>query len=634
MNNDYSINDIINDTGKFNYAYVVMLVEKDIYASASIVFAESLRKQGCLGDLVIMVDNNIKTETIDMIKKFYNKIIQIDLIKVKNPDTVQSIILSKINAFNLEEYKKIFLIDVDTIIFTNIDKIFINSITPCISYLENKKNYGFVLIEPSRELFRNSINLINDFKSEFEFIKKPFEFIFDKLFVRQNKMNLNLSSNQYLDVDAIQYKDDKPFLMSSTFTIEQRMKLDTFKLWFSCFIEILNKYPEIKKVKTIQETIDVSKYFLAPMSRFVVKMIKSNKISQKNEQISHIYGKQKYNNIDYYHLDISKDYSGEYINYISNINGIKLFLQYLTIQTRINFYKFDKYKNAKELIKFFEMNEKVKNYNMYLHIFLNHYVRIFPNVFIVLEVNSIPIKSNKNNISDGTILSELKNNLLYMNKIIIEGEYLLEMLFNIFQNNTYSQRLEKLKSLEPKTEYSICYSIYETVGQIDIFDMIRLKSNIYILFDKGSKIRFGSIFFNQNSINNFKNLHRFCNYITYNKNNMVLDKKSLVNLIYFQTLKKWIYNNWSGNEIDNIIIGEIENNTNKLVLIDNITTHITKIKKINNNKIFFINTIFLKTSQYKNILKEKKTIIKSIYNPNDYWEIEGIKFLNKKIVCN
>jgi PAT family beta-lactamase induction signal transducer AmpG len=45
-----------------------------------------------------------------------------------------------------------------------------------------------------------------------------------------------LSSKKYLDVDCIQYKTDKPFLMSSSLTIETRMKLDHFKIWFIKFI--------------------------------------------------------------------------------------------------------------------------------------------------------------------------------------------------------------------------------------------------------------------------------------------------------------------------------------------------------------------------------------------------------------
>ena len=176
MDNNF-INGIINDNGKFNYAYVVILIQKDIYASASIVLAESIRKNGCLGDLVIMVDKKISSETIGMIKKFYNRIIKINPISIGNDDPVQNIILTKINAFGLKEYKKIFLIDVDTIIFTNIDNYFVDSDVPTVSYSDANKNYGFLLIKPSDKLFSSSIELIKKYKTDLKKVKKPFDFV-------------------------------------------------------------------------------------------------------------------------------------------------------------------------------------------------------------------------------------------------------------------------------------------------------------------------------------------------------------------------------------------------------------------------------------------------------------------------
>ena len=95
----------------------------------------------------------------------------------------------------------------------------------------------------------------------------------------------------------------------------------------------------------------------------------------------------------------------------------------------------------------------------------------------------------------------------------------------------------------------------------------------------------------------FKNSHKFCNYIRYKNDSIILDKKSLVNLIYFQTLKKWIYSTYSGNEIENILIGEkyldksdksnksTLDNFDNLILIDNTTSNISRIKKINSDKI-------------------------------------------------
>lgn len=662
------INNIIDNVGRYDYAYVVMLIKKDIYASASIVFAESLRKIGCLGDLVIMIDEDINIETIGMIKKFYNKIVKIEPIEIKNNNSVQQIILSKIHAFNLIEYKKIFIIDIDTIIFTNIDKYFIDSNVPSVCLLENKLNYGFLLVEPSNETYNKSIKLIKKYKYQLEKTQKPFEFLINKLFSDVNQIDVNLSSINYLNVDGIQYIGDKPFLMTSSLTIEERILLNRFKIWFSCFIGILNKYPELKKIKSICETIEVSKYFLAPMSRFIIQLVRLGK-RKKIDQITHIYGKHKFNNLEYYHLDISKNYSGEYLNYLSNINGIKIFLQYLNTVTNINFYKYNNY-NSKEIINLLKQTNTISSTNtsintyaksknkidqsQFLNLFLNYYLKIFPNVFVVIEYNVNEKQKKKINKSDNTIKKEFENNLLYKNELYLSGQILSNIMFNIYQNYTYTQRLDMLKSIYFNENYKFNYYIYETIGQIVFFDIVSITANTYVLFDKSSKNRFASIFFNPNTLVMFKNQHIFCNYISCKNNEndktftnkIFLNKNSLINLIYFQTLKKWLFGTYSGSEMENIIIGEIESESRydmetikeskldrlyKLILIDNVTTNIGKVKKIKDSKIFFIEIIFLKISQYKSILSKNKKIIDLVTNPEYQWELEGIKFITDKI---
>ena len=288
-------------------------------------------------------------------------------------------------------------------------------------------------------------------------------------------------------------------------------------------------------------------------------------------------------------------------------------------------------------------NSKTKKYEILKNIFISHYIKLFPNVFIVLEIIS-KLKKSNHKVDPINNLLDLKNNLIYKSHLILDGKNLSNVMFNIFQNYTYTQRLDVLKKFKIDLDYSVNYYIYETCSQIDLFDMIGLNSNIFVLFDKSSKIRFGSIFFNPNTIEVFKNSHKFCKYIQYENNTMIVSQKSLFELIYFQTLKKWIYNIYSGNEIEKIIIGEPDlsksnlsklnksySNTDYLILIDNVTTNMSRIKKINSNKIFFVNIIFLKSSQYKTILVNKKKVIDSISNPQNHWELEGIKFMMEKI---
>ena len=257
------INNFINKNGTFNYAFVVMVVNDDIYSNPAIIFSESLKKVGCLCDIIVMINNNISDECVNLLKKFFNKIIMVESIKIKNNNIVQQIILTKLNAFNLIEYKKIYLIDVDTILFSNIDKLLLNNNNNNTLYSISKENLGFIMINPSIDLYNKSLELIKIYKKEIEKNSKPFNFIMLKLFKNVELLNINISYNKYKNnIDNIKYINNKPFLMSSNLTIEKRINLDNFKVWFSFFLNVINKYEEIRYYKCLKECLDVSKYFL------------------------------------------------------------------------------------------------------------------------------------------------------------------------------------------------------------------------------------------------------------------------------------------------------------------------------------------------------------------------------------
>ena len=127
-------------------------------------------------------------------------------------------------------------------------------------------------------MYEKSEKIIKKYKNKFETLKKPFEFVIKKLFNNIKNIDYNLSCDKYNNTDGIQYIKNKPFLMSSSLTIEERVNLDHFKIWFSYLINIVNKYPEIKKYKCVKESLQVSKYFLANLSRFIINFTKlSNK---------------------------------------------------------------------------------------------------------------------------------------------------------------------------------------------------------------------------------------------------------------------------------------------------------------------------------------------------------------------
>jgi hypothetical protein len=611
----YIIEKFIKNTGQYKYAYVALIINNDIYANPGIIFAESLKKIGCLSDIVALVDNNISSETVKLLRNFFNKIITIDTIKINNKSLIQNIILSKIYVYNLVEYDKIFLIDVDTIFFTNPDNLFLqsNDIDDTKNlYMVDSSNYGFILIYPSVNIYKKCKKIISENKNELENEIKPFKYVLNKIYSKSNikKLDYKITYDSYSLTDCIQYRRDKPFLMSSELTIEQRQRLDHFKVWFSYLTNILNKYPEIRQYKCVSETIQVSKYFLSSLSRFVIELVKSNKKStNKLTNITNIYGTNDYNNLDYYHLDITKEYSTRYIKYDIDTYDIKSFLKYINNKL---LKKYDNYTTVKELIT------KLQSVDLnLLYLFLNNYIKMFPNIFATMELNpSLDMKPQS--------IPDLKNNLIYRQEYKLTNILVKNIVFDIYQNFTYNQRIQEIIKKITNPEYIVIISVYEMFGPIIDFDT-NSDLDLFIFYEQGTKIRLSSIFFNPNTINQYNLKSGMLNLFGYNDKMTNLNKNQLITMVYLQTLKKYIYSIYSGDEINNL--GLVVHNYDKITLIDNNKHQISKIKSLNSNKIFFITIIFACSSQYKNILKKSNIDVKKIYNPVNYWEFDGIKIL-------
>lgn len=610
------IDKFIKSTGEYKYAYVVLIINNDIYANPGIIFAESLKKLGCLSDLIALVNEKISLDTIKLLRNFFNKIIMIKTIKINNKSQIQNIILSKINVYNLVEYDKIFLIDVDTIFFTNPDKLFlqINDINNETLYMADLTNYGFILIHPSINIYDKCKKLISEYKNQLEKVSKPFEFIMEKIYLKSNikKLDYNISYDSYYLTDCIQYRRDKPFLMTSNLSIEERQRLDHFKVWFSYFTNILNKYPEIRQYKCISETIQVSKYFLSSLSRFVLELVKSNKKSiNKLTNITNIYGTNKTTNknLDYYHLDITKEYATRYIKYDIDTYDIKSFLAYIN---NSSLKKYNKYRLIKKLIT------KLKETDIgLLYLFLNNYIKINPNIFATMELYS-------SSDIEYQPISDLKNNLIYHQEYKLTNIEVKNIIFNLYQNFTYNQRIQEITKKIINPEYVIIIYVYETFGPIIDFDY-NSDLNLFIFYEQGTKIRLSSIFFNPNTINQYNQQSGILNLFGYDDKMTNLNKNQLITMVYLQTLKKYIYSIYSGDEINNL--GLVIHNYNKITLIDNNKHPMSRIKSINSNKIFFITIIFACSSQYKNILLNSNINVRKIYNPVNYWEFDGIKIL-------
>lgn len=614
------INKFIEKSGKYNYAYVSIIINNDIYANSGIIYATSLKKVGCMCDIIALIDDKITEQTIILLRNFYNKIIKIDLIKINHTDSIQEIILTKINVFKMIEYKKIFLIDVDTIIFTNIDNYFLQSDTKNdieTIFMPDINNYGFILISPSIDIYDKCVKLISQYKKnpppDFT---KPFNYIMNKIYTPSNvkKINITISYDAYSNVDCIQYRKNKPFLIKSEFSIEKRQHLNHFKVWFSYLTNIINKYPEIKKYSCVNESVMISKYFLASLSRFITEFIKLNK-NKKLQNVINIYGTNKYNNLDYYHLDLTKEYTNKFLKYDIDTYDIETFLKYIDkLKIFIDYYN---YTSAKKLI--IELENRDQNL---LYIFLNNYIKMFSSVFVTIE-----IYSEEKTISK--VPKDLKNNLIYRKQYNLKNTVLKNIIFNLYQNLTYEQRFKYINKNLFKSEYNIVLSVYEMISSITDYDT-NSNLELFVFYEQSSKIRLSSIFFNPNTINQYQTSSNNIEINVFKDDLKINDIKlsDIIQMLYLQTLKKYIFSVYTGDEINNL--GVYLKDSNEIMIIDNNNHTISKIKNINANKIFFITIFFSKQSQYKNILKEKNININEIYDINKHWEFEGIKFVNLK----
>lgn len=599
VDNILNINNMVNKNGNKKYAYVTLVMLNNTYASPAIVLAESIRKLGSLADLIVFVDKNIDNDTIDLLKYFYDKVICVDLLKIEHKNKIQQFILTKLYALELINYEKIIMIDVDCIIFKNTDKVFfmnepglilINKTKTEQNNLE-KLSSGLVLIKPNKKDFDKVFTLLKDEDIKNE--NKPLIYILKKIYKKLNTFDDTiLSSNKYDEMsDGIQYNIDKPFLMSSDKPIEDRIKLDIFKVWFYYFANILNKYPEIRKYKCLQETIEVSKYFLSNIGRTIVLFRnKRNKI----ENVRNIYRVEKDKNLEFYHLNISKEYDNTDVNYMVNNLDLVNFVKYIkSMNSSFNFIY-----NTGSIN---DIISEIKDDDLLFYL-LSEYIKLYTNVFAVLLIDN-----KKENVS-----SDLKNNLLYKKDFTIKGIILKNILFNINQEYVYSERINNLLFYEDNKEYKITLEIYQFLYPINFTKYNDTTKKIYVFNDTNSKIRLSSVFLNRNTFNKFNKKE-----ITY-FNRSLIDRDNLLKIMNFQTLKKFIYNTWDGENISNLIM--INPNT----ILDTNKYKAGEVKKIIDKKIEIIDIIFANSSKYKKI-------ISNINNPKYYYELEGIKHLYKKI---
>lgn len=550
-------------------AYVVLQIDKNEYISASLVLANSLRKTCITNDLIIMVNNKISQECKNLLLKSYDKMIEIE--KISNKMSI-----NKLLAMQLTEYEKIIIVDADSIIFKNISFLF-DIKTPALigdNKDDNKRGTtGIIVIEPNKNKLEKikKIAINKDLTAE------------DILRTEYNKINKIdrsiLDSNKYNKKSyGIQYNKDKPFILESDTPLEERIKLDYFNMWYYYFRNIINKDESLSENRCIASTIELSKNYLPNMINFMLE--NEEILKNRNDKIiKKLYKLKEGLHINNYHTNISIEYNDKELAYNMNDYVLKDIITYYNI-TRGKNIKI--YETIKDLTKHID---EIEN-------FLNMYIRVKSNTFIIIDIKEIDKEFN-----------EVDNKeIIYTKEIISNGLIMKNIMFDIDNRYTYKIRLEKYKKYINKKKYKLRLLIYENKANNDyIYNEYRDK--VIMLNDIQSKIRTSSILLNDETLKKYseKELGMI------EENNEI--KENLMNKMIEETIKKWIYNNYSVKEIEKIIV----NKNNKKITIHE-CFRIKKTSPVDNIEIVKIKKD--KNSEYLNkIINE------------EYYEKDGIKYM-------
>jgi hypothetical protein len=194
------------------------------------------------------------------------------------------------------------------------------------------------------------------------------------------------------------------------------------------------------------------------------------------------------------------------------------------------------------------------------------------------------------------------------------GMVLKSILFNVYQEKVYQERLYELGIFADYEYYRIQLLFYQTIHPLAL-SMPNDNRKIFIFDDTNSKVRLGSIFLNRNTLDRYNGKK-----IKPIKDDQI-ERKELKSILNFQSIKKWLYNNYSGNQLDNIIIIK----SKPLTILDlNLYTKTEGIKMLKKKIELFklINSSSKDyTKKYFDLIKEK------LSSSKNYWEYEGIKVL-------
>ncbi len=482
------------------------------------------------------------------------------------------IIIIEDNLFEEEKFNKFWaynLIEYEKIIIIDADTIilrypdYIFSLEPpALCIINNEPYSGLILIKPD--------------KNEYITMSKEIKNISYKDFVKNKYKNFTIIDNRFVGLDTenknweklfgIQFIGDKPFFYESKYNINERISMPYYNLWFYYYRKIINKNFDLLEKKELKDVNELSKYYINNLSRNIniINDLLNNYVKKDKDKVNLIFNTNKINkNYELYHINDTTDYSNYNITYMNKNIDIKL-----------------------EVDKYAIIND---------------------NINLILLIN------NKNIIN----YNKFRNNIIFKESYKLKGFALKNLLFNI--NNKYVYKERKLlldNKYKDDNKILIDLIYFKTIIETEFNSN---NDNILIYSDLITKLKIISLLKNNNSLMLLnKGLINFFNF-----------EKEHINTMIYQSLNKWIYNKYSGDEIDNLLVVEIiqENNViNKIILLDKNIKKSIEQKKLLDNRLFFIELIFVNSKIFKNKKEKYHEIILNFDNVKYYYKIDGIKY--------
>ena len=679
---------ILDDLSSKNYAFVIYFSDiKNL--SFYLVFAKSLKLVNTKADIIIMISSDLDDDVMNLLRTSFNKIIKVQTHYDKFDN-----FFTRFKCLNFTEYKKIILINDNIIFIRNIDSLFSVKSPACTlsninidtttqvnlsnvkKYCKNKNhnkliNYGLdeldkfnildiLVLKPNKKKYKKFFKNLYDYLNN-KNISSPNDFLINYFFGKIRYIDERfLGINGFPDLRilyGIKFLDS-PY--SNKIDINSLINNNINIIWHNIFNKLINDSHIISDEKKFKDIIDLNSLFFSRLNKS--KKLLSRDFHDKNS-ISKIYeiSEKRINNPNLYFINKKNEYIPKFVkkmydikinDFITPIKNIKLYLNSDNYYTKL----YEKIKNKKMLDLYDNKIDEIDR-----DLIVLEYIKCRPNTFVI---TLWPISSNYKNV----VIEKLKNdgNLFYIKDIKLSKngvKNLMGAYYNEFDTST------RLTFIEKKLDYTktkekdndVCILFFENTQNLKISGQAAKYKNILRSLLKKElddtkiygndlihindlfyqTIEYSQLVLNKNSLHLLENqnLNRF------------YDDKFSLSLLKFQTLRTFIYKNFTQEEtIRSIIIGSLILNLIGLRISNDIDGIILNIKKkdeyfekmVNYNltnkktKIFFIDLGIIEGFGWRESWDNKnyklfqncniKDYDDLITNPRNYFFYGGIKF--------